>query len=418
MSNKRNVVLTENGPGFASGLRDFPKYFSPSTISTGIIAAIMGCTGPAILVINAAKMGNLSPQETASWLFAVYFFGGLMTLLLAMYYKQPICGAWSIPGVLLVGSVLNLFNFNEAVGAFLVAGIIVLIVGLTGMVRKIMLWIPQPIIMGMIAGAMFRFGTGIPQSIASAPGICLIVFMTWLLLMWKFPKFPHVLGALIVGLIVSVVMGYSDFSQISLQFIKPQIFMPQFSVPAMFSIAIPLALMVITAENTQAMGVLMAENYKPPINTMTIISGIGGIITSIFGGHNANIAGPMTAITSSPDSGPQEGRYVASSIDGILFGGFGLVAGAAASIIGILPKPLIGIIVGLTMIGVLSSAFLTAWSGKFKKGAFFSLVTAASGVVILKIGAPFWALVIGVIVSLILEKDEFEKYGKENSGNN
>jgi len=213
-------------------------------------------------------------------------------------------------------------------------------------------------------------------------------------------------------------MGYSDFSQISLQFIKPQIFMPQFSATAMLSIAMPLAVMVIAAQNTQAMGVLMAENYKPPINTMTIISGIGGITTSMFGGHNANIAGPMTAITSSPDSGPQEGRYVASSIDGILFGGFGLVAGAAASIIGILPKPLIGIIVGLTMIDVLTSAFMTAWSGKFKKGAFFSLVTAVSGIVIFKIGAPFWALVIGVIVSLILEKDEFEKYGKENSGNN
>lgn len=43
----------------------------------------------------------------------------------------------------------------------------------------------------------------------------------------------------------------------------------------------------------------MAEEYKPPINFMTIISGVGGILAGIRGGHHANIAGPLTAICSS-----------------------------------------------------------------------------------------------------------------------
>jgi benzoate membrane transport protein len=36
-------------------------------------------------------------------------------------------------------------------------------------------------------------------------------------------------------------------------------------------------------------------------------------------------------------------------------------------------------------------------------GAFFALVTAASGITILGIGAPFWASVFGCSISLLVE---------------
>ena len=36
----------------------------------------------------------------------------------------------------------------------------------------------------------------------------------------------------------------------------------------------------------------------------------------LVGAHNANIAGPMTAICSSSEAGPKEGRYVASVVNG------------------------------------------------------------------------------------------------------
>jgi benzoate membrane transport protein len=65
------------------------------------------------------------------------------------------------------------------------------------------------------------------------------------------------------------------------------------------------------------------------------------------------------------------------------------------------------------MIGVLTNAFETAFSGKFKLGAFFALIIAASGITIFKIGAPFWALTIGVIISLIMEKEDFESNKKK-----
>lgn len=399
--------LFEKGPGTASGFGDLIKNISPATFSTGIIATIMGTTGPLVLVITAAEQGMLSREVAISWLFSIYFFGGLLSIILALWYKQPICGAWSIPGVLLVGAVLANFQIEQAVGAYLMSGVLVLLLGLSGYIKKVMFWLPQPIIMGMIAGAMLRFGTGIVSGVASEPWLALAVIAGWLLLSKYIPKIPGVLGALVFGTITAVILGMTDLSTVTLSLARPMIFMPQFSIDAFFSITLPLAIIVIGAENTQAMGVLLAEKYDPPVNTMIILSGIGGIITSFFGGHNANIAGPMTAICSGSESGPREGRYAASVVNGLLFGTAGIFAGTAATFIGALPAAMIAVVVGLSMIGVLTTAFTTAFSGRYKLGAFFALIIAASGITFFKIAAPFWALVGGVAISLILEKEEF-----------
>ena len=100
----------------------------------------------------------------------------------------------------------------------------------------------------------------------------------------------------------------------------PEFTAPVFTLDAFLAIAVPLAVLVIGAENAQAIGVLYAEGYRPPINAMTVISGLGGIAAGFIGGHNANIAGPMTAICSSDQAGEdREGRYAATVLNGILF---------------------------------------------------------------------------------------------------
>jgi len=403
--------LIEKGPGYASGLRDFGKYLTPGTVGAGIIAAIMGCTGPALMIITTGQDAGLESAAIESWLFAVYFFGGLITIILALYYKQSICGAWSIPGVALVAAALAEFSFNEVIFAYILAGVIVLVIGLTGLVRRVMMWIPRPVVMGMVAGALFRFGLNIFPNTVALPAMALPMIAIWVIftLYRKKLHVPGVLMALVLGVIIAIAMGMTDFSGVTFSLARPQVFTPAFSWGAVVGLAIPLAIIVITAENTQAMGVLMSIGNNPPVNAMTLISGVGGIITGFFGGHNANIAGPMTAITSSDEAGPVEGRYVGSVIDGILFGSFGIIAGAALSIVSVLPKVLINVVVGLTMVGVLSSALVDAWHGKFKYGAFFAFFFTASLATWFQIGSPFWGLLFGTILSYILDRDDWKE---------
>lgn len=404
------MSLIEKGPGYASGLRDFGRYFNSGTLGAGIIAAIMGCTGPALLIISTGQAAGLENRVIESWLFSVYFFGGLITIILALYYKQSICGAWSIPGVALVAAALSQFTFNEVVFGYLLAGVLVFVVGLTGLVRKVMMWIPREVVMGMVAGALFRFGLNIFPTTVAQPWIALPVIAVWVVftMFTKKLKIPGVLVGLVVGIFIAMGMGLTTFSGVEFAFAHPMIHQPVFNPGIIIGLAIPLALIVITAENTQAMGVQMAIGNNPPVNAMTLISGIGGMITGWFGGHNANIAGPMTAITSSDEAGPVEGRYVGSVVDGILFGGFGLIAAAALSIVSVLPSPLINVVVGLTMVGVLTSALGDSWTGKFKYGAFFALFFTASGAIWFKIGAPFWGLLFGTLLSYWLDKKDWQ----------
>lgn len=99
---------------------------------------------------------------------------------LALKYRQPIAGAWSIPGAVLVAGALQHYSLSEISGAYLVSGILVFILGISGLIGKIMKWIPVPIVMAMIVGAMIKFGTGMITSLEGTPlivGTAILVYL-------------------------------------------------------------------------------------------------------------------------------------------------------------------------------------------------------------------------------------------------
>lgn len=407
MAERDNNGIIERAPGFREGLRDLPAAINLNSVSAGTVAAIFGCSGPALIVIGAAAAGKLTSGQTVAWLLAIYGLGGLISLILALRYKMPINGAYSIPGAAIMTAAFASFSFPEVVGAFIMSGVIVLLLGVTGVIGRIMRWIPMPIVMAMIAGAMIRFGVGAVDSVKAAPLIAGAAVLAFFLTMRLAKSVPPVLAALVVGLVAAVATGSIQTATVAIEFVAPEFTAPVFSLAAFFGVAVPLAALVIGAENAQATGVLMAEGYKPPVNAMTVISGIGGILAGLMGGHNANIAGPMTAICSSEQAGEDRSkRYGATVVNGVLFGAFGLFAGIAVPFVLALPRPLIAVVAGLAMIGVLLSALQHGFSKPqgHQVGAFVALVVAMSSLNLFGISAPFWALVCGVVVSLLADR--------------
>lgn len=401
--------MIEKGPGFRSGVKDFLGYLNASTFSAGLIATIFGVTGPALIILGGAANGRLTQAETISWLFSVYFFGGLISVVLALYYKQPINGAWSIPGAILVADALTHFSFAQAAGAYLAAGTLVCLLGVTGLIGKVMHKVPLPIVMGMIAGVLIRFEIGIVRSVEQSTLIAGAAVLGYFISLRVSRKLPAPLMALLAGMAVGI--GSIDVEGALPGLAGPHFVVPEFTLPALLGIALPLAILVIGAENAQAYGVLVAEKYRPPINAMTLISGIGGMLTALFGGHNANIAGPMTAICSSEAAGEDKaGRYTSSVVNGVLFGAFGLLASWAVYFVQALPGDLVSVVAGLAMIGVLVTAFRGAFAQSlFPMGTFAALVVGMSNLTIAKISAPLWALVIGVLISYLVEPKDFQK---------
>ncbi|MGI9862761.1 benzoate/H(+) symporter BenE family transporter [Moorella naiadis] len=401
----------EKGVGFKESLRDFLRYLNAQTIGAGIVACLFAA--PVVLVfLAAAKQGGLNNQQALSWVATAWGSGGIVGIILSLYYKKPLMGATSIAGAVMLGGIIGHFNYQVVLGAYIVAGLICLILGITGAFNAIVRWLPPQIIMAMIAGTFLRFGTGLVTNAVKAPIICAGAFLGFLLCEQYIRRVPRVLGALIFGFITAYVIGAFNFSALS----GVSLNLPSFFVPAMptweaiLAIGIPLAIISVGSEDVQAIGVLLSEGYddipkgtKIPINTTITLTGIMSMIVPFFGCHDWHLAGPVNAICAGPSAGPKEGRYVAAVIAGVGFIIIALGGSAIANFTKAVPSEFINFVAGLAILGALVRALRTSWSGKLDYGPFFTFVIAASGVTIAKVGAPFWALVVGIIVSLITE---------------
>ncbi|MFC5587851.1 benzoate/H(+) symporter BenE family transporter [Sporosarcina soli] len=402
---KENTRLT--------GVKALRQHLDIHTVSAGLVAAIFGCTGPALIIIGGATSGGLTYVETISWIFAVYFFSGLLGLFLSVKYRQPIAGAHSIAGAVLVAGALTHFSLQEAIGAYLVAHLLVILLGASGLIDKVMQWIPVPIVMGMIVGVMIRFSTEMITSITISPVLAGSAILAFLFSTRFLKKVPPVLSALLIAVLLAILMNEFQIQDTQHAWILPQLIVPTFSFDAIVSIGIPLALLIICTENAQASGVLMAQGYKPPNNAMAMYGSIVGLIASFFGAHAINIAGPMTAICSAEEVGKKESRYAAAVVSGGLFSSFGLLAAIVVPLVIAMPGVIVSVIAGLAMLGVLINSLKTAFSdNQFQMGAFFALIIGMSGVTFFNINAPLWAIVGSLFVSFVVEKEHFVRRAK------
>ncbi|MBA2451142.1 MAG: benzoate/H(+) symporter BenE family transporter, partial [Chloroflexi bacterium] len=144
-----------------ANLVDLPRYVGPSTAGAALVAALIAFTGPVVLVLQAGTNAQLSPDQINSWIFAVAVGGGMASVVLSLLYRQPLCNAWSIAGAALLVGTLPRFSLAEAVGAYLVSGLLILLLAISGLFGAAMERVPQEIVMGMLAGVLLRFAIGI-----------------------------------------------------------------------------------------------------------------------------------------------------------------------------------------------------------------------------------------------------------------
>ncbi len=404
--------MIESGSGFGPSIGDLPKHLTPAAFGYGVTAWLFAVTGPFLIYVHAAEQGNLSIVELNSWIFGGYFFCGLLTLMLSLYYRQPLLAAITIPGGVLIGTALAHLSFPEIIGAYLVTGALIISLGVTGAVKKGMEWVPAPITMAMVAAVLLPFGMGIVTSLQQTPVLStatLIAFVAVSVIAPLAKRFPPVLGAIGVGLLASAVLGKVNWQLLTFQTAEPKIFAPAFTWSATLELVIPLALTVIAVQNAQGTAILQNMGYQPPFNAVTLMSGIGSIIVAPFGSQSVCLAGPMTGIVTNPSVGPKEARYAAAIITGLLWMIFGLLSPMATAISQILPSSLVELLAGLALLEVLGNCFAAAFGKNFRLGALFTFLITLSGIRLLNVGAPFWGLIGGIVASLVLERKDFER---------
>jgi len=329
---------------------------------------------------------------------------------LTLYYRIPLLAAITIPGGVLVATALSHLSFKEVVGAYVVTGVLIALLALTGAVKKGMEWLPLPISMAMVAGILLPFGMGIVTSLQQTPlisGMALTAFVCVSLVKPVARRFPPVLGAIVVGLIATSAFGEANWQLLSFQMAQFNLVTPVFTLPAAAELVIPLAVTVIAVQNAQGTAILQNFGYQPPFNAITITSGIGSMIVAPFGSQSVCLAGPMTGIVTNPNIGAKDRRYGAAIVTGLLWMLFGLFSPMATALSQILPASLVNLLAGLALLDVLGSCFAAAFGERFRLGALFTFLITISGLRLLKIGAPFWGLIAGCVISFLLERRDF-----------
>ena len=400
------MAILEPPPRPLPGLKECLAGVDRHNLVNALVAWLFAISGPVVIILAVGRQGGLRPEDLSSWVFAAFGFGGLMTMAYSYLFRQPIAIMWTIPGAVLVGGALPHLTFAEVIGAYLVCGVLLAFLGVTGLVRKIMAAIPMPIVMAMVAGVFIPFGLNIIKAFGEAT-VMAIVMVAAFAIPTALPSLgrvlPPVLCALAAGTAAIIFSGQMTGAEIPpVAFAEPILYTPVFSLRALGELVIPLAVTVIAAQNAQGFVILRQAGFEPPENSLTATCGVGSLLFGIFGSVPTCVTGPANAILNT--SGTKQRRYMAGVLFGLFAIGFGLFSPFATGLGLVLPEVFINMLGGLAMLGVLQGAFTSAFGGPHALGALVSFLVTLSGVAILNVGAPFWGLVFGYVVTVMLQR--------------
>jgi len=401
---------------FRRNVRDLPNAVTISGITAGFIVVLISYTGPLLIILQAAAAAGLTTEQTSSWVWAVVVGNGIATIFMSLLFRQPINMPYSTAGAALLVNSLALSNpahlsISEAVGAYIISALAIMLLGMSGLFGRVMNLIPQPVVLAVLAGVLLRFGLGIFNAIDDNPAggalnplmIVSMVAVFFLLKRFKF-RAPS-LGAMLIGLIIAAIFGHLNFAQVRLVPTLPMIFVPTFSIHAMLSLALPLFALAISSQYAPGFAVLRANQYDAPVNGILTITGAFSVVLAFFGGHG-NVLGALTAaIVVGPDAQPDHdkryGSAVASGVWHVLLGLFGT---AVVDFFNIFPGVFVSTIAGLSLSGIIASSLGGAMERiEHREAAIVAFLCTAGDFTFLGIGAPFWGLVAGVAVHILMQ---------------
>ncbi len=391
-------------------LRDF----NSAAVWAGLTAFVWYAFGAVPLHIAVSAQLGLSTAQTSSWIFIVWFSGAVSTIAVSFYFRQPIPITWTIPGLIYLGTLADRFSFAEIVAANLVAGLLLLVLGILGVGGRIMRWLPLPIIMGMFGGSILAYV--IRMVVATVEDIAVAGASVGGYLLGRLigsPRVPPVGLAVICGGIAVAFVGTAGAEPV--EWTLPVLAIPEmsFSFSSIIAISLPMVVLAMGLGNVQGLGFLLAQGYTVPVNSVSTVVGINSVVNALLGGHPATIARTGVAILASPDSGDITGRYWAAVISAALTIVMALAATPVASLLNVLPKTYIFALAGLAILSSLQDALEKSFSGKMRFGALVGFVVAATPFAVLGITSAFWAIIAGVLASALVERRQLVEFWNE-----
>ncbi|MCW2237182.1 benzoate/H(+) symporter BenE family transporter [Azospirillum canadense] len=376
---------------------------SAKAVAAGLLTALVGYASSVAVVIHGLTAVGAGMEQVISGLVLVGLAMGLVAMGLSLHRRKPISIAWRTPGMALLAATGPVEGgFSAAVGAFVVTGLLIVVVGLWSPLGRWVGAIPKPLANAMLAGILLKLCLAPFLAVSQAPGVALLVLATWAVVgriarLYAVPAAVAVaLGAMLLetpggGALSGMVWPTVTFVQ------------PVFTWEAMGGIALPLFVVTMASQNIPGLAVLATYNYRPPTRPIFLATGAASAVAAMAGAPTVNLAAITAALCASPDADPNPARrWQAAFVGGMGYVLFTALAGVTATMVTRSPPVLIEAVAGLALVGAFGGALMGAVQEEDKRtAALVTLLVTASGLSFGGVGSAFWGLLLGGAMHLL-----------------
>ncbi|QLY32094.1 benzoate/H(+) symporter BenE family transporter [Nocardia huaxiensis] len=385
-----------------SAVEEAPVAGIGQPIGAGIVTALVGFTSSFAVVLAGLTAMGATAGQAASGLLAVSVTQAVGMVVLSRRYRMPITLAWSTPGAaLLAGTGAVAGGWAAAVGAFAIAGVLIVVTGFWQRLGALIAAIPVEIAQAMLAGVLLPLCLAPVRAVTVSPAVVVPVILTWLVLQ-RFAARWAVLAAFAVAAVgagIDIVVTHRSLD-VSAMIPRVELTVPHWSWQALIGVAVPLYIVTMAAQNIPGTAVMKSFGYQVPWRSALTVTGLGTILGAPAGGHAINLAAISAALSAAPAAHPDpKRRWIAATTAGCVYLVLALASGALVTVVAAAPRGVLETVAGLALIATLAGALTAALStAEHRSAAAITFVVAASGVTVLGIGGAFWALVAGLVV--------------------
>lgn len=398
----RARMQTATQPSKPQLLRDF----SLSALAAGLVTVLVGFTSSAAIVFQAAQSLGATPAQISSWMWALGLGMGLTCIGLSLRYRMPVVTAWSTPGAAMLISAGAGLPLSDAIGAFLLSALLMMVAGFSGLFERMISRIPIALASGMLAGVLLRFGLEAFQVMQSQLGLVLSMFAVYVAARRFSPRYAVIL-TLLTGVAYAAAAGLLQTDGLRFELATPVFIAPTFSFAAAVGIALPLFIVTLASQNVPGVAVIRASGYALPISPTLGWIGVANAVLAPFGAYALNLAAITAAICMGREAHEDaDRRYVAAIAAGMFYLLIGLFGATVAALFAAFPRELIVAIAGLALLGTIGNSLAAALREESQReAAVVTFLVTASGVSLLGIGSAFWGVIAGVITLLVWRRN-------------
>ena len=343
-----------------------------------------------------------SSSQTATALAVMLVGYGVLSFGLSYRLKMPVSVVWSTPGAaFLASSVMLGIEFSQAVGAFLVSSLLIVLTGLWPWLGKLVAKIPAQISAAMLAGVIFPFVIATVHAGVEFPLLIVPVLLVWFVLnrflpLWASPVAIS-LGFVLIGFSPEAA-GYAPGAFLP----ELLVIMPSFDLGVILAIGVPLYLITMASQNLPGLAIMNSLGFKLPTRQVFSATGTGSALTAFFGGFGLNLAAITAALNADePAAKDPARRWIASSWGGFVYVLFAIFAAPFAAFVLAVPRELLLALAGLALLNTFAGALKSAVADdSMRLAGIVTFLIGAGGITIFGVGGAFWALVAGVLVWL------------------